>query len=84
MLLSAEEWASAPPDVADREWRLVSHAIVDDEAGETLELGRATAGAAVRRFQEGRPETDWNRWYTFDRADAPLTRGDLIAAGGGR
>lgn len=84
MLLSAEEWASAPPDVADREWRLVSHAIVDDEAGETLALGRTTAGAAVRRLQGGRPETDWNRSYTFGLAGAPLTRGDLIAAGRGR
>ena len=68
MLLSAEEWASAPPDVADREWRLAAHAIVKDAAGETLELSRTTARVAARWILRVWPEADWTRPHTFDLA----------------
>lgn len=60
------------------------HAIVKDEVGETLELGRTTARVAARWILRVWPEADWTRPHTFDLADATLTRSDLIAAGRGR
>lgn len=60
------------------------HAIVKDEAGETVELGRTTARVAARWILRVWPEADWTRPHTFDLADAALTRSDLIAAGRGR
>ncbi|MEW2635844.1 transcriptional regulator [Streptomyces sp. NPDC048389] len=60
------------------------HAIVKDEAGETLELGRTTARVAARWILRVWPEADWTRPHTFDIAAATLTRSDLVAAGRGR
>jgi hypothetical protein len=60
------------------------HAIVKDEAGETMELGRITERVAARWILRVWPEADWNRPHTFDLASATLTRSDLIAAGRGR
>ncbi|MFJ3713017.1 transcriptional regulator [Streptomyces sp. NPDC090053] len=60
------------------------HAIVKDDAGETLELGRTTARVAARWILRVWPEADWTRPHTFDIAAATLTRSDLVAAGRGR
>ncbi|MEY9846346.1 hypothetical protein ABH940_003433 [Streptacidiphilus sp. BW17] len=60
------------------------HAVVKDEAGQTMELGRTTARVVARWILRVWPEADWNRPHTFDLADATLTRSDLIAAGRGR
>ncbi|MFI6061450.1 transcriptional regulator [Streptomyces sp. NPDC051286] len=60
------------------------HAVVKDEAGETLELGRTTARVAARWILRVWPEADWARPHTFDLADSTLTRSDLIVAGRGR
>ncbi|MEV6531322.1 transcriptional regulator [Streptomyces sp. NPDC051639] len=59
------------------------HAIVKDEAGETLELGPTTARVAVRWILRAWPEANWTRPRTFDVAAAPLTHSDLVAAGRG-
>jgi hypothetical protein len=60
------------------------HALVKDEAGQTMELGRTTARVAARWILRVWPEADWNRPHTFDLAAATLTRSDLIAAARGR
>ncbi|MGW8889373.1 transcriptional regulator [Streptomyces sp. NPDC055749] len=60
------------------------HAIVKDEAGRTMELGRAAARIAARWILRVWPEADWNRPHTFDLARATLTRSDLMAAGRAR
>ncbi|MBP0456129.1 transcriptional regulator [Streptomyces montanisoli] len=60
------------------------HAIVKDEAGATMELGRPTTRVAARWILRVWPEADWTRPHTFNLADAALTRSDLIAAGRGR
>ncbi|WP_433855495.1 transcriptional regulator [Streptomyces kronopolitis] len=60
------------------------HAIVKDETGDTLQLGRNTATVAARWILRVWPEADWTRPHTFDLADATLTRSDLVAAGRGR
>ena len=60
------------------------HAIVKDEAGETMELGRITERVAARWILRVWPEADWNRPHTFDLASATLTRSDLAATGRGR
>ncbi|MDF6045898.1 transcriptional regulator [Streptomyces sp. JH14] len=60
------------------------HASAKGEAGETVALSRTTARVAARWILRVWPEADWTRPRTFDLADAPLTRSDLIAAGGGR
>ncbi|MFE3737755.1 transcriptional regulator [Streptomyces sp. NPDC059134] len=60
------------------------HAIVKDQAGETMELGRTTARVAARWILRVWPDVDWSRPHTLDLADATLTRSDLIAAGRGR
>ncbi|MFF2013204.1 transcriptional regulator [Streptomyces sp. NPDC058195] len=60
------------------------HAIVKDEAGETIELARTTAKIAARLVLRFWPEADWTRPHTFDLADATLTRSDLITDGRGR
>ncbi|MFG3199841.1 transcriptional regulator [Streptomyces sp. NPDC048208] len=59
------------------------HAIVRDEAGETLELGRTTSKVAARWILRVWPEADWTRPHTLDLADATLTRSDPITAGRG-
>ncbi|MFD8607391.1 transcriptional regulator [Streptomyces sp. NPDC059631] len=59
------------------------HAIVKDEAGETLELGPTTARVAARWILRAWPEADWTRPHTFDVAAVTLTRSDLVAAGRG-
>ncbi|WP_376772779.1 transcriptional regulator [Streptomyces zagrosensis] len=58
------------------------HAIVKDEAGKTMELGRTTARVAARWILRVWPEADWTRPHTFDLADATLTRSDLVAGRG--
>ncbi|MER5970341.1 transcriptional regulator [Streptomyces sp. NPDC002055] len=60
------------------------HAIVKDEDGETLELGRTTARVAARWILRVWPDADWTRPHIFDIAAATLTRSDLVAAGRGR
>ncbi|MFC7218167.1 transcriptional regulator [Streptomyces polyrhachis] len=60
------------------------HAVVKDEAGRTLELGRPTARGAARWILRVWPEVDWMRPHTFCLADATLTRSDLVAAERGR
>ncbi|MFE3861857.1 transcriptional regulator [Streptomyces goshikiensis] len=60
------------------------HAIVKDEAGKTMELGRPTLRVAARWIVRVWPEADCTRPHTFDLADATLTRRDLIVAGRGR
>ncbi|MFI1715654.1 transcriptional regulator [Streptomyces litmocidini] len=60
------------------------HAVVKDEAGKTMDLGRTTARAAGRWILRAWPEADWTRPHTFHLADATLTRSDLVAAGRGR
>ncbi|MGC4998510.1 transcriptional regulator [Streptomyces sp. DT195] len=57
------------------------YAVVKDEAGETLEVGRTTARVAGRRVW---PEADWTRPHILHLADATLIRSDLVAAGRGR
>ncbi|MCX5449838.1 transcriptional regulator [Streptomyces nigrescens] len=54
------------------------HAIVKDEAGETLKLGRNTARVAARWILRVWPEADWSRPHVFDLADATLTRSDAV------
>ncbi|MGW4291051.1 transcriptional regulator [Streptomyces sp. NPDC004673] len=60
------------------------HAIVRDEAGETMEVGRTTARIARRWILRVWPEADWARPHTFRLADAALIRSDLLAVGRGR
>ncbi|MEU0629129.1 transcriptional regulator [Streptomyces sp. NPDC005989] len=60
------------------------HAIVRNEAGETMELARTTAKVAARWILRVWPEADWTHPHTFDLADAILTRSDLTAARRGR
>ncbi|MFE9826442.1 transcriptional regulator [Streptomyces sp. NPDC005791] len=60
------------------------HAIVKDEAGETMELVRTAARAAARWILRVWPKVDWTRPHTFDLATAVLTRSDLISADRGR
>ncbi|MFD4609180.1 transcriptional regulator [Streptomyces sp. NPDC058440] len=60
------------------------HAVVEDGAGRTLELGRPTARVAARWILRVWPEVDWMRPHTFCLADATLTRSDLVAAERGR
>ncbi|MEU6405492.1 transcriptional regulator [Streptomyces sp. NPDC046985] len=60
------------------------HAVVKDEAGKTMEVGRTTARVAGRWILRVWPEVDWTRPHTFDLADATLTPSDLFAAGRGR
>jgi hypothetical protein len=60
------------------------HAVVKDEAGETMELGRTTSKIAARWILRVWPEVDWTRPHTFDLTGATLTRSDLSAAGRGR
>ncbi|MFE3519824.1 transcriptional regulator [Streptomyces sp. NPDC059166] len=60
------------------------HAVVKDEAGRPLELGRTTARIAARWIVRVWPGTDWRRSHTFCLADASLTRSDLVAADRGR
>ncbi|MFF3536430.1 transcriptional regulator [Streptomyces sp. NPDC002466] len=60
------------------------HAVVKDETGKIMELGRTTARVAGRWIQRVWPEVDWTRPHTFDLADATLTRSDLVTAGRGR
>lgn len=60
------------------------HAIVKDEAGETMELSRKTARVAARWILRVWPDVDWTRPHTFDLADTTLTSRDLAAAGRGR
>ncbi|MFF9784194.1 hypothetical protein YWIDRAFT_07486 [Streptomyces sp. SceaMP-e96] len=56
------------------------HAIVKDEAGETLKLGRNTARFAARWILRVWPKADWTRPHVFDLAHAKLTRSDATAA----
>ncbi|QHC21394.1 transcriptional regulator [Streptomyces sp. GS7] len=60
------------------------HAIVKDEAGDTIELNRTTARVAARWILRVWPEVDWTRPHTFDLVAATLTRSDLAAAVRGR
>ncbi|WP_432167013.1 transcriptional regulator [Streptomyces sp. bgisy031] len=60
------------------------NAIVKDEAGRTMELGRPTARIAARWILRVWPEVDWMRPYIFCLTDATLTRSDLVAADRGR
>ncbi|MES9501584.1 transcriptional regulator [Streptomyces albidoflavus] len=60
------------------------HAVVKDEAGRTLELGRPTARGAESWILGVWPEVDWMRPHTFCLADATLTPSDLVAAERGR
>ncbi|WP_186781561.1 MULTISPECIES: transcriptional regulator [unclassified Streptomyces] len=60
------------------------HAVVKDEAGKTLEVGRTTARVAARWILRVWPEADWTFPHTFDLAEATLTRTDQVAAGRGR
>ncbi|MBT2492004.1 transcriptional regulator [Streptomyces sp. ISL-96] len=60
------------------------HAVVNDEAGKTMEVGRTTARGAGRWILRVWPEADSTRPHTFHLADATLTRSDLIAAVRGR
>ncbi|MFD7070634.1 transcriptional regulator [Streptomyces sp. NPDC059913] len=60
------------------------HAIVKDEAGETVELSRTASKTAARWILRTWPETDWTRPHIFDLVDATLTRSDLAAARRGR
>jgi hypothetical protein len=60
------------------------HAIVKDEAGKTMELGRITERVAARWILRVWSEAEWNRPHTFDLASATLTRSDQVAAGRGR
>ncbi|MFD7130602.1 transcriptional regulator [Streptomyces sp. NPDC059894] len=60
------------------------HAVVKDEAGKTMKLGRTTARVAARCILRVWPEVDWTRPHTSHLAYAPLTRTDLVAAGRGR
>ncbi|WP_093801718.1 transcriptional regulator [Streptomyces sp. Wb2n-11] len=60
------------------------HAVVKDEAGRPMELGRTTARVAARWILRVWPEGDWTRPHTFDLAEATLTRSDLITASRGR
>ncbi|MFF4453776.1 transcriptional regulator [Streptomyces goshikiensis] len=60
------------------------HAIVRDEAGKTMEMGRPTLRVAARWILRVWPEADWTRPQPLRIADATLTRSDLIAAGWGR
>ncbi|WP_372352302.1 transcriptional regulator [Streptomyces sp. KL116D] len=60
------------------------HAVVKDQAGRTLELGRPTARVAAAWIRRVWPEVDWMRPHTFCLADATLTRSDLVAAERGR
>ncbi|MGK9465090.1 transcriptional regulator (plasmid) [Streptomyces sp. G6] len=60
------------------------YAIVKDEAGRTMDLGRPTARVAARWILRVWPEVDWMRPHTFCLADATLTRSDLVAAERGR
>ncbi|MFE5733946.1 transcriptional regulator [Streptomyces sp. NPDC056528] len=60
------------------------HAVVKEEAGETMEVGRTTARVAGRWILRAWPEADWARAHTFHLSDATLTRSDLVTAGRGR
>jgi hypothetical protein len=60
------------------------HAVIKDEAGETMELGRTTTRVAARWILRSWPEADWTRPHTFALADATLNRSDLVATGRGR
>lgn len=60
------------------------HAVVKDETGTTLEVGRTTATVAARWILRVWPKADWTRPHTFRLADAILIRSDLLAAGRGR
>ncbi|WP_371790393.1 transcriptional regulator [Streptomyces sp. NBC_01471] len=60
------------------------HAIIKDDAGKTMELGRTTSRVAARWILRVWPEADWTRPQIFDLADATLNRSDLAAAGRGR
>lgn len=59
------------------------HAIVKDENGETLKLGRNTARVAARWILRVWPEADWTRPHVVDLASATLTRSDSVVAGRG-
>lgn len=60
------------------------HAIVKDEAGVTMALGRTQVKVAARWIMRVWPEADWTRPHTFDLTTATLTRSDLVATGRGR
>ncbi|WP_432077168.1 transcriptional regulator [Streptomyces wuyuanensis] len=60
------------------------HAVVDDEAGKTMDVGRTAASGAGRWILGAWPEADSTRPHIFRLADATLTRSDLIAAVRGR
>ncbi|MFG2816222.1 transcriptional regulator [Streptomyces sp. NPDC048410] len=60
------------------------HAVVKDETGTTLEVGRTTATVAARWILRVWPEADWTRPHTFRLSDATLIRSDLLAVGRGR
>ncbi|MFE6719428.1 transcriptional regulator [Streptomyces albidoflavus] len=60
------------------------HAVVKDETGKTLEVGRTTARVAARWILRVWPEADWTSPHTFDLAEATLTRTDQVAVGRGR
>ncbi|MFB7776273.1 transcriptional regulator [Streptomyces bauhiniae] len=57
------------------------HAVVKDEDGTTLEVGRTAARIAGRWITRVWPEVDWTRPHTFRLSDATLIRSDLLAAG---
>ncbi|MFC8274333.1 transcriptional regulator [Streptomyces sp. NPDC057271] len=59
------------------------HAVVD-EAGKTMDVGRATARGTDRWILRAWPKADSTRLHTFHLADATLTRSDLTAAVRGR
>ncbi|MFJ8301111.1 transcriptional regulator [Streptomyces sp. NPDC094447] len=60
------------------------HAVVEDEAGKTIEVSRTTARVAARWILRVWPEADWARSHTVRLADATLTSSDLTVAGRGR
>ncbi|MER6099127.1 transcriptional regulator [Streptomyces sp. NPDC001728] len=60
------------------------HAVVDDEAGKTMDVGRITARGAGRWILRAWPEAGLTRPHTFHLADATLTRSGLTAAVRGR
>ncbi|MFD8298766.1 transcriptional regulator [Streptomyces bauhiniae] len=57
------------------------HAVVEDETGATLKVGRTTGTVAARWMLRVWPEADWTRPHTFRLADATLIRSDLLATG---
>ncbi|MFF8577297.1 transcriptional regulator [Streptomyces albidoflavus] len=60
------------------------YAMVKDEAGRSLEVGRTTSRVAARWILRVWPEADWTSPHTFDVAEATLTRTDQGAVGRGR